>query len=83
MLPGSEDWLQVVIRPGEHPMRELRAVSVDLDARHRMVLVVDQFEEAFTVCSDDEERAAYIAELLRIAERRRGRGSVVVAIRAD
>ena len=30
MLPGSDRWRQLVIRPGEHPVRELaRAVPRD------------------------------------------------------
>ena len=32
-----------------------------------MVIAVDQFEETFTTCRDEEERAAFIAALVRAA----------------
>jgi WD40 repeat protein/DNA-binding SARP family transcriptional activator len=79
VLPGSERWATVVIRPGEHPMRELRQATAGV-APGRRVLAVDQFEETFTACRDERERAAFIAELVRGA---RGDTVVVVAIRAD
>jgi WD40 repeat protein/DNA-binding SARP family transcriptional activator len=82
MLPGSEDWPQALIRPGEHPTRELARATSGLDAERRAVVVVDQFEEAFTVCRDEDERAAFISHLVRASQGRDG-GVVVVAIRAD
>ncbi len=60
--------------PGEHPLAELAA------ARDSGLLVVDQFEEVFTLCRDEEERQAFIEALLEAAER----GTpVLVALRAD
>jgi len=78
VLPGSESWAQVVIRPGEHPPRELEAVA---PGAGRFVLAVDQFEETFTACRIEAERVAFIAELARVAGD--GRGVVVLAVRAD
>jgi hypothetical protein len=49
----------------------------------RVVLVVDQFEEVFTLCHDEPERAAFAASLVGA---QRGMGSpvvVVLAIRGD
>jgi DNA-binding SARP family transcriptional activator len=64
VLPGSERWEQVVIRPGEHPTRELRRLTYG--ARNgRMILAVDQFEETFTACRDESERAAFIPRPMR------------------
>jgi WD40 repeat protein/DNA-binding SARP family transcriptional activator len=83
VLPGSLEWTQVLIRPGEHPMEELSGAVEDIDADRKVVLAVDQFEEAFTACRDDEERAAFMAELVRVARDPHGRGLVVLAIRAD
>ena len=81
VLPGSERWRQVLIRPGEHPLRELgRALDGVADAA-RVVVAVDQFEETFTVCDDEHERAAFVAEL--VAAARDGRYVVVLALRAD
>ena len=54
VLPGSQRWVQALIRPGAHPLAELRRA---LPARRReTVLAVDQFEELFTICRDDAER---------------------------
>ncbi|HEX5589472.1 MAG TPA: LuxR C-terminal-related transcriptional regulator [Candidatus Limnocylindrales bacterium] len=49
----------------------------------RLVVVADQFEELFTVCADEEERAAFVAELVRLSRDADGRAVVIVAIRAD
>jgi WD40 repeat protein/DNA-binding SARP family transcriptional activator len=79
VLPGSDEWGQVVIRPGEHPRRELRSAGVDPGRGERVVLVVDQFEEVFTAGCDEGERAAFIDALVRTARA----GIVVLAVRAD
>jgi WD40 repeat protein/DNA-binding SARP family transcriptional activator/energy-coupling factor transporter ATP-binding protein EcfA2 len=83
VLPGSDTWKQVLIRPGEHPLRELTDAMGTAAAGERVVLAVDQFEETFTTCEDEAERAAFIAELVREADERRGRCVVVIALRAD
>jgi WD40 repeat protein/DNA-binding SARP family transcriptional activator len=82
MLPGSREWSRQLLRPGEHPSRELERVTADLERRSRLVLVVDQFEETFTACRDEEERARFIDALVDVAEHRDG-SVVVVALRAD
>jgi WD40 repeat protein/class 3 adenylate cyclase/energy-coupling factor transporter ATP-binding protein EcfA2 len=90
-LPGSDRWRRLVMRPGEHPIRELeRALGTTLPDEglgaatdERLLLVVDQFEEIFTSCSDEEERAAFVDVLTEAAERSDGPVSIVVAIRAD
>ena len=83
VLPGSETWARVVIRPGEHPMRELRATGGGLDGDRRVVLVVDQFEEIFTACQEERERSEFVAKLVRAARDPGGACVVVVAVRAD
>ena len=50
VLPGSEQWEQAVIRPGE------RVPATGLVA-------IDQFEELFTGALDEDERAAFIASI--------------------
>lgn len=50
----------------------------------RLLLVVDQFEELFTLCRDESERAAFIANLVYAAKgERSGQTVVVIALRAD
>ncbi|MFI9580345.1 hypothetical protein ACIHCQ_00475 [Streptomyces sp. NPDC052236] len=61
-----------VLTPGEHPARTHKALLTD-DA----VVLVDQFEEVFTLCHDPAERAEFIELLLGSGAR------VVIAVRAD
>ena len=79
-LPGSEDWPLLLMRPGEHPCAELARVTSGVDGR--FVLAVDQFEELFTACRDEPERARFAARLSGLAQGGDG-ASVVVALRAD
>jgi len=64
LLPGSERWTLVVIRPGEHPARTLSAALED--SHSRLVVAVDQFEEVFTTASI-EEREEFADALVRLA----------------
>jgi DNA-binding SARP family transcriptional activator/WD40 repeat protein len=83
VLPGSDDWARALIRPGEHPMRELRATVGPLGGDRRIVLVVDQFEELFTACQDEQERSEFVAALIRAAREHDDASAVVLAVRAD
>jgi WD40 repeat protein/DNA-binding SARP family transcriptional activator len=82
VLPGSEEWMQVLMRPGEHPLEELRSAAAGVGSERKLVLAVDQFEETFTACRDEDERAAFVSELERIPRRDAG-AVVLVALRAD
>jgi WD40 repeat protein/DNA-binding SARP family transcriptional activator len=83
VLPGSDTWSQALIRPGEHPLRVLADAVTQISDATRVVLAVDQFEETFTTCEDEAERAAFVAELARMAGEVEGRCVVVIALRAD
>jgi WD40 repeat protein/DNA-binding SARP family transcriptional activator len=90
VLPGSDRWRQVILRPGEHPMRELTHATEGLGARaagsgeeQPRLLVVDQFEEVFTACHDENEQAAFLGALPDAARALDGRVTVVVTVRAD
>jgi len=83
VLPGSDRWRQVLIRPGSHPVRELGRALDGSHGEARVVLAVDQFEETFTVCEDESERAEFVAELVAAASEPGGRYVVVLALRAD
>ncbi|MET9499069.1 hypothetical protein [Streptomyces sp. NPDC006552] len=47
------------------------------------VLVVDQFEEIFTHCRDEQERTGFLAALLTVARAPKSGGRVVLGVRAD
>jgi WD40 repeat protein/class 3 adenylate cyclase len=49
----------------------------------RLVVAVDQFEEVFTLCADEEERAAFIEAISRAATRWPDRIVFVLTIRDD
>jgi WD40 repeat protein/DNA-binding SARP family transcriptional activator len=83
VLPGSDAWKQVLIRPGEHPLRELTDAMAVVGDDEQAVVAIDQCEEVFTTCEDEAERAEFIAELTRMADERHGRCVVVIALRAD
>ena len=53
------------------------------DAGTRLVLCVFQFEEVFTLCRDEAERASFIENLLYAASVPDGRVVVVLTMRAD
>ena len=69
------------MRPGAHPLAELEGALPE--GGGRTVLVVDQFEELFTVCRDEDERTDFIDALVALTEDRDQRVQVVVAMRAD
>lgn len=71
-----------VLTPGEHPMRTHGPVLTAAPGDGETWLIVDQFEEVFTLCTDLGERRDFLAALL--AARDPGsRIRVVLAVRAD
>ncbi len=102
-LPGSASWVRIVLRPGEHPMRELTEAALvgagstgpdrvadllarSLDGRggaERILLVIDQFEECWTVCADPGEREAFLATVADLAQNPHVPVTLVIAVRAD
>jgi WD40 repeat protein/DNA-binding SARP family transcriptional activator len=90
-LPGSANWRQVLLRPGEHPCAELRRTLAP-DLRHlverlgddgRLLVAVDQLEELFTVCDDELERREFLEQLVAAAGDNQRRVLVLCALRAD
>ncbi|MEG4923449.1 CHAT domain-containing protein, partial [Microcoleus sp. F10-D1] len=67
--------------PGKEPLRQLKRRLERLlkVSEQHSILVVDQFEEVFTLCEDKAERVEFIEKLLNFAERRK----VVITMRAD
>jgi WD40 repeat protein/DNA-binding SARP family transcriptional activator len=83
VLPGSESWAIALLRPGEHPLRALHDATSAAAPEGRLVLAVDQLEEAFVACRDEGERAAFMDALVRSARDPRRRAVVLMAVRAD
>jgi WD40 repeat protein/tRNA A-37 threonylcarbamoyl transferase component Bud32 len=95
VLPGSEGWRRLLMRPGERPLEELRRALVSgakdpltealeaLPSGARLLVAVDQLEELFTACRSDAERVGFADTLARAAADPEGRAVVVIALRAD
>ena len=76
--PRTPDGAVVVLKPGPDPTAELeRALSNGSPG----LLVVDQLEEIFTLCTDPANRARFIDAVLDMCDA--GSASVMVALRAD
>ncbi len=75
LLPGSEHWETATIRPGEALPPRLPENGA------RLVLVVDQFEELFTILAE-EERSAFVVRLVELSDDPE-RAVVVLSIRGD
>ncbi|MEU6177527.1 nSTAND1 domain-containing NTPase [Streptomyces coeruleorubidus] len=76
-----------ILTPGERPSRThapllTPAVPGDGSARTDTLVIVDQFEEVFTLCHDAAERASFI-DLLLAARQPESRLRVLLAVRGD
>jgi WD40 repeat protein len=78
---GGDDQA-VIMTPGLAPMTALHKAVATLPAGERQLLIVDQFEELFTLCLDPDERAIFVTELAALVESPTG-PHVVIAVRAD
>jgi WD40 repeat protein/transcriptional regulator with XRE-family HTH domain len=79
-------WDVRVFTPGMNP---LKALEMKLDSNQaraesdRVLILVDQFEETFTLCRDESERVRFIERLLDLAQEPYGKIILVIALRAD
>lgn len=83
-LPGSSQWEIASFTPGEHPLGKL----VDILARQQQqnqphLLFIDQFEEIFTLCQDDEERKAFIRLIAQEVKKAEVETRIILTIRGD
>jgi len=78
-------WEARVFTPTTHPLNVLEAhlKAAQPKPAERILIVVDQFEEVFTLCRDEIERIGFIEKLLASAEEKSKRMMVVIALRAD
>ena len=78
-------WEVRVFTPTAAPLSMLDANLNAAQTRNaeRVLILVDQFEEIFTLCHDEIERISFIDKLLTSAQARSKKYSVVIALRAD
>ncbi|XGP76236.1 caspase family protein [Actinokineospora auranticolor] len=77
-LTGSQGWHPAVITPTNAPLASLRAATDQVPDGRRPLLVVDQFEELFTL-ADEPRRAEFVQALHALT----ATASVVLCVRAD
>jgi WD40 repeat protein/transcriptional regulator with XRE-family HTH domain len=79
-------WDVHVFTPGADPCQALET-QLELDhgqgASGRVLLLVDQFEETFTLCHNESERIRFTENLLCLAQDPSQNTTVVIALRAD
>jgi energy-coupling factor transporter ATP-binding protein EcfA2 len=90
-IPGSDTWTFVPpFVPGSEPMKNLEAalaqcgdglqgVTGGLKPAAPLCIVIDQFEEVFTLCDDLSERDAFARIIVLLAQQH----SVIVTMRSD
>jgi len=81
-LGGSEQWVIKIFRPGEHPLEKLnKTVDLQTPVSHRLILVIDQFEEIFTLCQNEQDRQKFIKCVLGALNK--SQLTVVITMRED
>ncbi|WP_329272757.1 nSTAND1 domain-containing NTPase [Streptomyces sp. NBC_01451] len=80
--PGERPAAIRILTPGARPAHTHARALAPVDGAGDTWVVVDQFEEVFTLCRDPAERGRFI-ELLLAAVRPDSRLRVVIAVRAD
>lgn len=71
-----------ILTPGDRPARTHQSVLAPAEGEGDTLLVVDQFEEIFSLCHEPAERAEFLDRLLA-ARADESRLRVIVAVRAD
>ena len=82
-LGEERTWSVSVLTPGAHPLAVVEQALRERPADADVLLVVDQFEEAFTLCHDDVERTAFIDALLAAAMTPDAGIHLVLGVRSD
>ncbi|MCC5597787.1 nSTAND1 domain-containing NTPase [Nostoc favosum] len=83
-LPGSSQWEIASFTPGEHPLGKLVDILTRQQQQNKAhLLFIDQFEEVFTLCQDDEERKAFIRLVAQEVKKGEGESRIILTIRGD
>ncbi|WP_416211706.1 hypothetical protein [Nostoc sp. DedQUE12b] len=83
-LPGSSQWAIASFTPREHPLGKLVDVLTRQQQQNKPhLLFIDQFEEVFTLCQDDEERKAFIRLVAQEVNTTERRTRIILTIRGD
>ncbi len=77
-------WDTHVFTPTAQPLKMIEEnLAPDQVSASPILGIVDQFEEIFTLCRNENARAEFIEKLLTAADEPNGRITIVLALRAD
>lgn len=83
-LPGSSQWDIESFTPGKHPLTPLQEILIRQHRRNQpYVLFIDQFEEIFTLCENEEEQRTFMQLITAEATNAQRLARVILAMRGD
>ena len=80
-IAKAREFAEEIKRPPHDGLR--RRGRIAGQRRRPLVVLIDQFEEAYALCQDATERNAFVASLMEAAADRGARVSVVLTLRSD
>ncbi len=79
---NDEEWVAEQVKQLRQNHERLTELVNELNTGP-VVIVIDQFEETFTLCQDETERSAFINNLLNLIRARGQRHLVIITMRSD
>ncbi|MCA9921700.1 MAG: SUMF1/EgtB/PvdO family nonheme iron enzyme [Anaerolineales bacterium] len=79
---ATEEWVPDQIEAFRENSEHLVNL-IDQSNPNPAILTIDQFEETFTLCHDEEERRAFLDNILRLVSSRGQRHLVILTMRVD
>ncbi len=67
----------------DHPSELFRIVNILLPEETKLFLLIDQFEETFTLVEDEDERTSFLQSLISAVEADDSRVLIAITLRAD
>ena len=83
LIPDSSQWEVKIFTPGRYPLEELEQALASREPGKTFLLFIDQFEELFTLGSDESQQREFISKITQEATKTDGDTRVIVAIRGD
>ncbi|XZN89606.1 MAG: caspase family protein [Microcoleus sp.] len=83
LIPDSSQWEVKIFTPGKYPLEKLEQALANREPDKTFLLFIDQFEELFTLGSDESQQREFISKITQEATKIYGHTRVIVAIRGD
>jgi WD40 repeat protein/energy-coupling factor transporter ATP-binding protein EcfA2 len=82
-IPSSSQWEIISFTPGEHPLGKLTDALTRQKEDKPQLLFIDQFEEIFTLCQNEEERKSFIRLIVQEVNTTERQTRIIITIRGD